>query len=749
MAGKWIGTLEWYPKFVRMTLDLPTAADARTSVQGTLRLDGGVGPQGGPKGQLPVTARLDPASRTLTLTLGPDARPLGLPVGELYGYLDTRSETVAGIIGNWSADSSPFFVLAREPMAEERIFMPIASSQSAPRASRPLGQDAGTARADLDRWVQRLFDEYPQVDPARTAPVELLAMARKLFSDADFEAHFGTTFDRMEGADRQRVITGIRTVPMTREKTSAMLHVIERPFMQMLGTGTAPEMVLSVIAMRYLEAWRQGAVVELAAGGEALDAFDTASAFDEAGAKLAPYIWPSDRTALAAATIAARNRTARTPLVAEVDKLLASASGIGGIRALDAALKLSPGAKPKSAIDLAPRTPQLAPTFAQPTAQSAAPTTAAVRLVELAKWAPDTWAAQKPRLNAKADELLTKLLADGRATLGLVPAGGAAAANPTERLQKSKAWYQSQRDVLEGFASQPAVAAFLNDLAAQREADFAAAMPQMSARLKSLSSTAEVQSYGRDLSIDFDLGRSASWQRFEQQRGERLAAIDRAAAAARVGPGPFGPDYPGAAYLNALYRNDTARLAQEDQAVVQPLSRAMTQTLQTNGMGALTSFLSGGAVPQGGLAQLMNAAMSTYTVADTLTGFFIVAYERVYPKCMDPDPVMFEETTRWDTVIKDGLGNELARYPHSETNYYNVNERYVDAFRKVGTGANPDQLDLTMALFSPLLSKDVTEPVHTVTDALRGLRIAMTQNACDSPLIKTLERNMIAYVLAK
>src|SRR5262249_3760887 len=156
---------------------------------------------------------------------------------------------------------------------------------------------------------------------------------------------------------------------------------------------------------------------------------------------------------------------------------------------------------------------------------------------------------------AALDDELAKLVAESRATLGLNEGSAvAAAANPTERLQKTRAWYQGHRDLVEGFAARPAVAGLLNDLSAQRDADFPAAMPQMSARLASLTSAAEVQSYGRDLATDLDLGRSKSWQSFEQQRTARLASIDRAAAAARVGDGPFGPDYPGAVYLNALYR---------------------------------------------------------------------------------------------------------------------------------------------------------------------------------------------------
>jgi len=754
MAGTWVGTLETYPHFVRMTLELPAAADSGTPVQGTLRVDGAVGPpQGAPKGQATVSARIDPASRTLTLTIGADGRPMRLPVGELYGFLDTRSETVGGVVGSPFADSSPFFVLARERAADERIFKPIAAGQTPVRASPfgALGQRGGTDRGDLERWARRFVDEYPDVDPARVSPDDLFAMARNLFADEHFRAHFKTTFDALDGGGRQKISQGIGAVPFGQGNTpdakiDNVLRTVQRSFAQMVGTGTASDMTLSVIAMRYMAAWRQGAIAELAASGETLDAFRAASGFDSAGVKLAPYVWPSERAALATATTASLDRASRAPLVAAVDKLLASANGVEGARAIDAALKINPGAGAKSAIDAAPRTPPRNASYAQPSAPQAKADAAS--LAELAKWAPATWTQQKPRLNTALDDLLAKQVSEARTTLGLGTGGSvAAAANPTERLQKTRAWYLGHTDILAGFASRPAVASFLGDLEAQREADFAAAMPQMSARLAALSSTAEVQSYGRDLAIDLDVARSQSWQSFEQQRKIRLATIDRAAAVARVGPGPFGPEHQGAAYLNALYRNDTARLAQEDRDFIQRVGGELTRQLQVTGMDALTSMLSGGAIPQGGLTKLMQASMADYSVAEPIAGFFIVAYERVYPKCMDADPVHFKETITWETVVSNGLGTHV--YPHEIVNYYNVNKRFAAAFEKVGTPPNADQVDITAKLFAPFLPKDVTEPMQNVTDAMRGMGDAMAENACDSPLIKTLEKNLIAYVMAK
>jgi hypothetical protein len=62
--------------------------------------------------------------------------------------------------------------------------------------------------------------------------------------------------------------------------------------------------------------------------------------------------------------------------------------------------------------------------------------------------------------------------------------------------------------------------------------------------------------------------------------------------------------------------------------------------------------------------------------------------------------------------------------------------RRVDHRR--GTGNGP--------LFGGFLPSDVTASLLTVSDALRGLRTAMTGNACDSPVIQELERNMLRRV---
>lgn len=235
----------------------------------------------------------------------------------------------------------------------------------------------GTSRGDLERWVRPLVAEYSEQD-AYPPELQLYAMARGLFADEHFEPYFGTTFDRMDAGDRNRVLMGIREVPLPRttapaDRPAGVLKIVERSFMSMVGTGTASNMVLSVVAMRHLAAWRAGTVAELGALGETLEAYRTATAVDTAAGRIAPYLWPSERAELAAAASASRTRAARAPLVAEVDRLLASGAGLDGARALDMALKIAPAPNPLPAVELAVRG-QRVPVFTVPVAARPGPT---------------------------------------------------------------------------------------------------------------------------------------------------------------------------------------------------------------------------------------------------------------------------------------------------------------------------------------------------------------------------------------
>jgi hypothetical protein len=473
---------------------------------------------------------------------------------------------------------------------------------------------------------------------------------------------------------------------------------LARPF-QNVGDFGAPDITVSIYWQRILRSWIDTMQASVATMPAEVNSFSNLSAAESAADTKLPFLWPSEKNRFHTALTDARTRLAGPVLTLRADRLIATASGNAGAREL-----VGWRTQEKDILQYVSTTEQ---------------------------------DKLQQRIDTQLDKILGQLVAANIRSLATIGHG-------LDAVLAGNKWYREVERSYDFALTRPPIQAALLQFQQVRVKNLIEAKPSIIAQLDGAKQESQVQSILGNYLICPGDDASETGVAIRQHAKQRLGAV----AAARVGDGPFGPDYPGAAYLNALYRNDTARLVQEDRAVSEPLARSMAQMLRATGMDALTSFFSGGAVPKGGLTQLMNDQMRSFSIAVPLTGFFIVAYERVYPKCMDANPVVFEQTTAWDTVVTNGFGNVIARYPHSETNYYNVNKRHADAFRKVGPGTNPDQLDFTTQLFGPLLSKDVTVPLHTVTDTLRGLRIAMTQNACDSPLIKTLEKNLIAHVMA-
>jgi hypothetical protein len=562
--------------------------------------------------------------------------------------------------------------------------------------AEPGGWEAPPVDKLLD-WASRLKQELPTLDLRNTRMENLYLPARNLFDDAYFQQYFGIPYEQMDTAQRKAVAS----VFSQHSRELFEFDFLNRPFLN-VGDFGAPDITVSIYWQHTLRSWIDAMQASFTTMPAEELSFSNLSADESAADTLLPFLWPSERNRFHTALADARTRLAGPVLTLRADRLIATASGNAGAREL-----AGWQTQEKDILQY-------------------------VSTTERDKF--------QQRIDTRLDKILEQPVAANVRSLATLGHG-------LDAVLAGNKWYQRFENSYDFAMARPPVQEALQMFRRVRAKNLIEAKPSIIAQLDGAEQEAQVQSILGNYLCPGDAN-SEIGVAIREHADQRLAFVRRAAAAARVGKGPFGPDYPGAAYLNALYRNDTARLAQEDRAVSEPLAGAMTHVLQATGMDALTSLFSGGAVPRGGLTRLITGRMRRFSIAVPLTGLFIVAYERIYPKCMDAHPVVFEETTTWDTVVTNGFGTEIARYPHRETNYYNVNKRYADAFRKVGPGTNPDQLDFTTQLFGPLLSKDVTEPLHTVTDTVRGLRIAMAQNACDSPLIKTIEKNMIAHVMA-
>lgn len=742
IAGAWVGAMPAGPGYVQLALDLKSP-DATGFMEGTARIEpvqGQLTGGGTPIGVAPVRVRYDAAAQTATLLFGMEAARIQLRTREMLGFVDADRAIIAGVFRELGSTTSSLFVLARPADAGNVVLNRLPPPITTQRNYTPVNPGEEYSRDVLFRWAQRFVDEYADTDAYRTQGGQLGPMTFRLFTDKHFRSHFGVTYDQLSDQDRARVAAALRTVPRPRanfpeERVNGVLAAVDRPF---LFNGSA-EIKFAVLALRYVEAWKAAASARMQALGGSPDAFRVAAAIETSATSLDEFVWPSDAEAFRASLRGGVERLAGSSLEDEVDRLLARATGVAGALELHDALSIQAGptqaqaeAAAREAGNL--RIPGL---FA---IQNQGP----VGLAELARNAPETWAVQRPRIDARANALLNEIYAAASTELGL---GGAGGADPVAQLRKTRSWFDTNRRLLDVFNGKPAMSQFLRTLGAQREANYAAALPKLSADLQATRTRAEAQYFGDDLYVDLDETQSATWRTLEQQRNARVVALDREAFAARVGEGPFGVDHPGAVYLNALWRNDLKTMAEEDRAVIGPVSGLMLEFTGTMGIDSLAAALSGGVLKPGDYSEMIAAEARNYSIAQPLAGFFIIAYERVYPRCMDANPAKFTHTVVWETVVKNGFGAELYRYPSgSSTTEYNINQRHVAAFNEVGLQSGPEEIDFTTSLFGAFLPSDVTRPLRTVSETLRGLRMAMTNNACDSPVIQQLERNMLQRV---
>ena len=759
LNGTWKGVYFIYPNL--MGLELQISSEPNGAVSGVLKYYPAVKLRsafGQPKaGSYHISGQFNEPSRSFLLTPGDwiEKPPMAGGLAPLTGVLGVKTKRLAGLFEFKNAPNPMFFILAPgsdgdrliaeishsaypAPLARERwqqstpqervrfaLQRQLQQLKTMPHpygrrgdqlklleekleqrlAALPGGGADSEARPKvweapsvdkLRDWASRLKQEMPGLNLRSTVMEKLYIPARNLFEDNYFKEHFGLTYEEMDASQRKAVASSFMQHARDLNDYEFLAYPFQNVFFE-------PDITVSIHWQRTFRSWMNAMQASLTTLPAETQSFSNLSAAESTADAELSFLWPSEKTKFHTTLAEVRTRLAGSVVTLRADRLIATASGKAGAREL-----------------------------------AGWQTQEKDILQYLSTAERDNF---QQRIDTRLDKILEELVAANVRSLATLGHG-------LDALRAGNDWYREVKRSYDFALTRPPIQEALRQFYQVRAKNLIEAKPSIIAQIDEAEQETQVQSLLEFCLAYLGDADSETGVAIRQHAKQRLAFIQHAAAVARVGTGPFGLDYPGAAYLNALYRNDTARLAQEDRAVAEPLAFAMTQMLHATHMDALASLFSGGVLPRGGFTQLMTDQMRRFSIAEPLTGFFIVAYERVYPKCMDADPVVFKETTTWDTVVTNGFGAEIASYPNSETNYYRVNKRFADAFRKVGPGTNPDQIDFTTQLFGPLLSKDVTEPLHTVTETVRGLRMAMTQNACDSPLIKTLEKNMIAHVMA-
>lgn len=317
-------------------------------------------------------------------------------------------------------------------------------------------------------------------------------------------------------------------------------------------------------------------------------------------------------------------------------------------------------------------------------------------------------------------------------------------AQSKQALVSNANWYRAHADIFASFSGATEVAAYQKALSQQRERAFSRLKAGIEAEIQNLETRSATEGYGNDFVLALDNTYSPTWQKLEARRKERVLEVEWEIHVARVGDGPFDPKHQGAVYLNAIYRNDGAMIREENARYASPF-RTLMNPIHESGVYEIFSMFSGGMFTADDIQAYIDSDLAKINIADTLAGFFIVSYEHAYPNCM-AGAVPMERTVHWDTVTTDGWGNELWRDRDTHVYHYNVHRRHVTIFKRVGVGKSPEEAEMVTSLFGNFLPTNLKTAQRSLSDTLRGLRMAMQEMSCDDPDLLQLEQNLLAAV---
>ena len=215
-------------------------------------------------------------------------------------------------------------------------------------------------------------------------------------------------------------------------------------------------------------------------------------------------------------------------------------------------------------------------------------------------------------------------------------------------------------------------------------------------------------------------------------------ALEEVIASRRQELAPFS-HLDGGDYLNAIYAGDWKRARAMDSAFIEPYTRMLSPVLIP------LAPLIDGIARMSGMEINTKAAMEKEVQAMSLIvpmfAVYLIDFEGRYPpECMGPDPVRFRVTRSSETVYRDGYGSYLYSVRHPDRiEDFRVNRRFAHVFKAVGL-SNPDSTlgSLVDGMFGSKRRLNVSQIV-------RGTRKMMTDNACDSPLIRRMENSMLEF----
>jgi hypothetical protein len=575
ILGSWVGVFQSYPQFVRMTLQI--AAAPAGGFSGELRLEPLVQIRTvgrAPAGVVNVSVDYDAAAATVRIAPGADAyRTLGMQLPQFAGVVDDDGRMIGGTLVPVAMSGSPYFVMARPEAAEPFLKRlsdvgagpaPAARPQPSPRIRTPApppgrgaappptsGGDGSISEGKLREWATRFTTEYPNIDPYRTESGAVGLMARNLFRDDFFRPYFGRSFDELDRAHMTAITMELRKIPPPRsnfpeEKPNGVLRSVDRAFSPS-GTYAAPDMTLSVIALRPIQRWMTASIRRLASPAPTLEGLQVVTRIEGAEDVAIRTLWPSEQKTFAEAVSGARAKIAGPVLAQRVDELLATAKTIASAQPVMTALDQS--SQRAAAVTTAAAAPagRGAPGRPAPTARPPAPggatttgpaiDTSLPALMAMAP--PDVRQAQTARLEARVAEIVdAEAQKDGQA-LGRLGDGAAG-------LEAGGKWLAEVNRKYGSLARRPAVSALVDDLGKRRGAQFRAGESTVATRLQAAKTSLDVNAViGAYLSVPSDRrdpigGKllASAQQKRDQMQGAEAEAAQREAAARREAASP-------------------------------------------------------------------------------------------------------------------------------------------------------------------------------------------------------------------
>lgn len=210
-----------------------------------------------------------------------------------------------------------------------------------------------------------------------------------------------------------------------------------------------------------------------------------------------------------------------------------------------------------------------------------------------------------------------------------------------------------------------------------------------------------------------------------------VAAIETVMAGTR----PFS-GLSGAEYFNAIYNQDFEALRSLDRRYVAGIRPLMTfGAQQAMELGPLINALSG---QRSGTAEADLAHwLQNLSALHAVLGTYLLNYQNVYAKCLQPNAPKMVVTTQTDYVTRDGFGAEISRREGWTTqDSYRVNPEFGDHFTTLFAATD----GAAQAQLLDLLVNDAQ-----ITFLRQGVERLMDGHDCASPEVKQLEAGFLAY----